>query len=363
MTRRLSKNQKSTVTSFILVGIICALCVSNVRTVQAQTYRAVPGVRIRAMAASATTEVGDIAAAVQLSGGTYVISDNANNHLHFYSAAGRFLRTAGRRGAGPGEFQSVRWLGECGRDSVYAFDSMQNRISVFAVDGKFVRSFAPPSALVGFVRCTLDGTMLYVASSSAADMTRRGAIQTSDNTGRLLYRSPDLLLEEGRPLGKSIKVAIAPEGMAYGNGDSAFVTMLSVRGATPHRVPAGAAGREPTQANRNAAVEYWATAIKGTEYEYEQMRVRIRKLPPVKTLPAYTDVFIDVATKALWVKTSTFGDPSTILERRSLDGAMQGTATLPPGLEIQQIRSDVLMATRVDAKTGEEFLVTYRLVR
>ena len=345
----------------LLAAGLCLAAATHV--LRAQTLRAVPAVRIRAIAAGPANEVGDIAAAVHLSSGTYAIADNVNNQLHFYSAAGRFMRTVGRRGTGPGEFQMVRWLGECGRDSVYAFDVMQNRISVFAPDGKFVRSFAPPAPLVGFVRCTLDGTMLYVASGNTLGAIRRGAIQTSDNTGKLLYRSPELLLDEGRPLGTSIKIAIAPQVVAYGNGDSAFVTMMSVRGETPHRVPAGLAGREPTVANRNAARDYWATAIKGAEYDYERMRDMIRKLEPVKTLPAYTDVFIDVATKAMWVKTSTFGDPSTILERRGLDGARQGTATLPPGLKIQQIRGDVLVAMLPDAKTGEQVLVTYRLVR
>ena len=330
---------------------------------RAQIYRAVPGVRIRAMAAGLANEAGSIAAAVRLSSGMYVIADNANSQLHFYSAAGRFVRTVGRRGNGPVEFQTVRWLGECGRDSVYAFDVMRNRISVFALDGKFVRSFAPPAALVGFVRCTLDGTMLYAASGSTLGMTRRGAIQTLDNTGKLLYRSPELLLDEGRPLGNSIRIAIAPDGMAYGTGDSAFVTMMTVRGETPRRVPAGLAGREPTAANRNAAMEYWATAIKGAEYDFERIRGIIRKMPPVKILPAYTDVFIDVATKALWIKTSTFGDPATILERRGPDGAKQGVATLPPGMNIQQIRGDVLTAIIADAKTDVQMLVTYQLVK
>lgn len=345
----------------IFAAGLCVLTTFNV--LHAQTYRAVPGVRIRAMAAGTANEVGDIAAAVQLSGGTYVIADNVHDQLHFYSAAGRFIRTVGRRGAGPGEFQTVGWLGECGRDSVFAFDVMQNRISVFALDGTFVRSFPPPTSLVGFVRCTLDGTMLYAASAGTPGTTRRGAIQTSDNTGKLLYRSPELLLDEGRPLGNSIKVAIAPEGMIYGNGDNAFVMMMSIRGETPHRVPAGLASRQPTEANRNAALEYWATAVKGAEYDYERKRVVMRKLEPVRTLPAYTDLFIDAVTKAMWVKTSTFGDPSTILERRGLDGAMQGIATLPPGLKIQQIRGDVVIATMTDARTGEQMLVTYRLMK
>lgn len=345
----------------ILAAGLCLLTTPDV--LHSQTYRALPGVRIRAMAAGTANEVGDIAATVQLSAGTHVIADNVHNQLHFYSAAGRFIRTVGRRGAAAGEFQTVGWLGECGRDSVFAFDVMQNRISVFAFDGTFVRSFTPPASLVGFVRCTLDGAMLYVASGSTLGIIRRGAIQTSDNTGKLLYRSPELLLDEGRPLGNSIKVAIAPEGMVYGNGDSAFVMVMSIRGETPHRVPAGLANREPTEANRNAAIEYWATAVKGAEYDYDRKRVVIRKLQPVSTLPAYTDLFIDAGTKAMWVKTSTYGDPSTILERRGLDGAMLGTATLPPGLKIQQIRGDVVIATMTDLKSGEQMLVTYRLVK
>ncbi|MEP6833884.1 MAG: 6-bladed beta-propeller [Gemmatimonas sp.] len=341
-----------------------ALTLSLSTVAFAQPWRAVPGVRIRAVAAADTTaEVGDIASAVQLSGGTIVIADNINYQLHFYSAAGRFLRTIARRGEGPGEFKSVRWVGECSRDTVFAYDHMLNRITVFGTDGKVIRSFAPAVPQTGYVRCLLDGTTLYVARSAMSELSSRGVLQVSDKAGKLLYRSPEMLLDDGRPLGTSMKIAIAPEGFVYGSGDSARVMMMSLHGESPHRISAGIADRAPTDVNRDAAVEYWATFIKGTEYDYERMRGLFRKLPPVKTLPAYTDVFADVVTKAIWVRTSTFGDPSTLLERHAMDGTLQGTATLPPGLEIQQIRGDVVLAVAKDSKTGEQLLVTYRLVK
>lgn len=350
----------------IAIACVAALCMvlsSEVQRADAQVYRATPGVRIRAAAAGPNSGVGDIASAVQLTNGTFVIADNINSQLHFDSAGGRLIRSVGQQGTGSSEFRALRWVGECGRDSVYAFDYILNRISVFSADGTLSRTFPTPAAGTALVRCSLDGTMLYVALAGMKGLASHGAFQTTDNKGKYLYRSPDLLLDEGRPLGKSIKIAMAPAGVVYGNGDSAFVRLMSVRGESPRKIPAGVTGRAPTDTNRNVAIEYWAKVVKGTEFEYEQMRQALRKLPKVDALPAVTDVFVDATTNAIWVRTSSLGDRFTVLERHAMDGALQGTATLPPNIEIQQIRGDVVVAMFADAKTGVESLSTYRLSR
>lgn len=350
-----SRRRLATIVAFASTIALCALP----QTSSAQEYHGVAGVRIRAT--SAGVEVGDIASAVQLTSGIIIIADNANRQLHFYSALGRFIRSVGRNGDGPGEFRAVKWVGECGRDTVYAYDYMANRVSTFTAAGVLVKTSTPPVGEVAVMRCTVDGNMLYVASASNRGMSSFGAIQTADAAGKFLYRGPEVLLRENRPLAPSISIAIGPDGIVYGTGDSTFVRSMSIRGEGVRKLPFGQLGRAPTEANRTASINYWATQIRDTQEGYEKMRQMLRKLPPVKTLPAYNDLFVDITTKSIYLKTSNLGDPATVLDRLGPDGVTQGRVTLPPDLEVQQIRTDVLLAKQTDPATGEQLLVRYRL--
>lgn len=59
--------------------------------------------------------------------------------LRVYDAAGRYVRTLGRRGQGPGEFRQLWdfWFWE--DDSIAAFNFYPVFVDVFAPDGRFVR--------------------------------------------------------------------------------------------------------------------------------------------------------------------------------------------------------------------------------
>lgn len=340
---------------------------ATAQSANALEYRAIPGVRINAGSTGAGAEIGHISAVAQLTNGSIVIGDDANGVLHMYSAGGRRIRTVGRNGAGPGEFKSIRWVGECGRDTLYVYDSMQSRISVFEANGTLVRSFSPPLPRVAYVRCAADGTMAYVAASGMSGLASRGVVQVMDRAGMLLYRSPDLLLDDGQPLGRSMKISAVSGNVAYGNGDDAVVTIVPLTGkmVSPNalrRVTAGSARHAPSAANRDASLEYWATYLPGTQADYEQLRQFLRKLPAVKTVPAYSDVFVDAVTNVLWTQTSVLGDGATVLARTALDGTAQGRAILPPNLIVQQIRGDVVVAKVANAGTGVESVVVYRLV-
>lgn len=348
----------------MLVGATIALTISVpcAHTGNAQEYRAAPGVRIQATGAGHRAEIGSVSSAVRLSNGSFVIADNTNLQLHFFSAGGGYLRSVGRDGAGPGEFRAVRWIGECARDTVFAFDYMQNRISVFSADGALVRTFSTPNAQTVLVRCGVDGTMAYVTAGDFVGTTSRGVVQTYSPAGKLLYRTSELFLDEGRPLGKSIKLSVGDNNLIFGNGDSAFVTMMTSVGSMRKKLPAGILGRAPTDVNRTAATEYWVNYLRGGENDSEMTRRYLNGLPQVKTLPAYNEMFLDDIAKAAWVQTSVLGDPATVLERVALDGTRLGRVSLLPNLMVQQIRGDVLVAKMANPVTGDESVVTYRLV-
>jgi hypothetical protein len=65
--------------------------------------------------------------------------DGGDCRIAVFDREGKYLRDIGRRGSGPGEFQSMRplWLHD-GQVAVY--DSRQFRASVFSTEGRFLRS-------------------------------------------------------------------------------------------------------------------------------------------------------------------------------------------------------------------------------
>ena len=87
----------------------------------------------------------------QLSGDNIVVADNGSADLRFYDSRGRFLKRVGRRGAGPGEFQSLKLVPNWHSDSIVVFDQGLHRVSFISSDGRFGRAVqvASPSAQPG----------------------------------------------------------------------------------------------------------------------------------------------------------------------------------------------------------------------
>ena len=91
-----------------------------------------------------------------------------------YSPTGKFTRTFGRSGPGPGEFswavEDLFWLPA---DSIMMVDGLNHRATVFAPDGRYVREIQTPSQLVNGIVLNWPSRVLmsgHVASSSAAGL-------------------------------------------------------------------------------------------------------------------------------------------------------------------------------------------------
>jgi hypothetical protein len=64
----------------------------------------------------------DIQGIVRLPDDRIAVADQGSSQLRVYSPTGVFLDSWGRSGRGPGEFQLIRGIGQCGADSVFVFD-------------------------------------------------------------------------------------------------------------------------------------------------------------------------------------------------------------------------------------------------
>lgn len=80
----------------------------------------------------AATEFSRITAAFRLSSGIIAVANGATSEIRLFNERGHYLRSFGRRGAGPGEFRTLGWLGRSG-DTAFVFDPRLRRITSVAL--------------------------------------------------------------------------------------------------------------------------------------------------------------------------------------------------------------------------------------
>ena len=108
--------------------------------------------------------------AARMSDGSIVAVDRGSNQIRVYDADGRHLRTMGRQGEGPGEFENgpfQMWVAAA--DTIWAGDYFPWRFNLFSADGEFVRGvgFTPQ-----FINSSMGGGVLANGYSVNSTETR-----------------------------------------------------------------------------------------------------------------------------------------------------------------------------------------------
>jgi len=68
------------------------------------------------------------------------VSDRKESHIKVYDQNGKYLRTIGRKGQGPGEFQRITRIQILTSDNLLVYNSKTRRLSFFSLDGLFITS-------------------------------------------------------------------------------------------------------------------------------------------------------------------------------------------------------------------------------
>lgn len=84
----------------------------------------------------------DIRGAVYSDQGMLVVADGGSRELRVFDGTGHFVRSFGGYGDGPGEFQDIAWLDQCGGAAVVVFDPIRSRITKWDLNGTLLDGFA-----------------------------------------------------------------------------------------------------------------------------------------------------------------------------------------------------------------------------
>ncbi len=341
----------------------------------------VPSVDISAVGQDGQVVLEQPVGATRLSDGTIVVADAGAAALRFFAASGRVLRTVGRRGGGPGEFQIISWLGQCGPDSVFIWDLAQRRMSVFSRAGDLVRTYplpadgsAGPSPFV--LACSRTGVFAFqplprnLRPSDPASSIVRGsvAVYLADANGRItdsIAEMPgsEMFVFRGgggpRPLGKTTSLALSAERLFIGTADSALVEGYTLRGSRFPAVGLRIERRRPRAANQEAAVSMVAARVPPPVRDAVRQHMLGLALP--EWLPPYSALLTD-GEGVLWAVLSSPGDGITALRALTSDGRALADVRVPVELTVHEIGRDYILGAAQDAD-GAPRIVLFRLRR
>lgn len=310
---------------------------------------------------------GYVAGAARLSDGRIVVADGRALVLRYFDARGRFIREAGRRGDGPGEFSAIRWMGECGGDSIFVYDPELRRLSVFAPGGGYARSFTANTPVEGRgpveLACSRGGPLVVSTRSNAAARRPVGPhrltapVAVLSREGEIVrdlgdFPGPDRYRHRGSdaplPLGKHLSVAIAGDRVFVGTADRHEVGVFSVDGVQRALYRWTAGDLRLTAADHRRYVDHQLSLV-ANPAQRRSLAAWYRDLDFPAQLPAYASFRTDPQGN-LWVagylRPGARQSPWTVL---APDGRYLGTVNMPRRFKVFQVGPDFVLGRWQDS--------------
>jgi hypothetical protein len=340
-----------------------------------------PDVRIGDGAGSPEYELFHPQAATVLEGGVIAIANAGTSEIRLYDRDGRHLRSLGRSGAGPGEFQWVAWVGAVG-DTLVAFDSRLRRLTWFDTAGTVVRTQAlGPAGGGGFPEAVgmLDDTFIarsgfdrtfgrgerrdtLVLYRYAADGTVADTLGRYPGEERYFLQAADFAMQFEPIYGRTAFAHAAADRVAVGATDTHAFDVHDANGLVL-RVRANRAGTRVSA--RDIERERATRQGRGRgmpQHVQDELARAVADIPARETLPAFAALRVD-RTGAIWVRDAALdADAPAWWTVYDADGTPRARALLPGGLHVHEIGADYVLGRTRD-EDGVEVIARFPLRR
>jgi hypothetical protein len=327
-----------------------------------------PRVDIGVAEGAAAYQFGRVAGALRLDDGRIVVADGQANELRYFDAQGRHLKTAGRTGGGPGEFQGMMHLLRLPGDSVAAWE-WTGRLSVFGPAGEFVRSrrIEPPAEGTMIVAEGIfpDGSILVAPAGS---LVLKSGTSVARDTGAVLryaaggtavdtvgrFPGTQVFTMSGTDNGGWATVSPVPfgletfravhGGLLYMADNARFEVAVYDAGGKLLRLMRAPHRTEPLTADeveRYKKDQIAAISGEGNERRMQERTLGAMRFPETKS--AFAAMRVD-RTGAVWLREHSpdSGAPGrwTVFAG---DGTLLGTVEVPARTHVVEIGSDYLL--------------------
>lgn len=334
------------------------------------TVAAEPEVTVGVVKGEAPYLLGGVADALRLDDGTLVVADCAAGELRSYDARGRFLRSVGRLGEGPGEFTFLRRVFRGGGDTLVAWDGLRLRATVFTPEGRVARTFELPLASGLSVPDVLgrleDGSFVArrpdLRTTAAPGTPYRAAVTLLllDAGGRPSDSVADLpagdLMAPATPRGpylglrfaRTAVFAVTPHGVYYGGQDGTGVIRFD---AALGRVGATRTLTRPDPVAADVEAAYRAVLDEGADRPPDGVvPATVAAFPD--SLPAYGDLVAGTDGR-LWVQDPSRPGRYPLAWTAYRDGAAVARLEMPPRFFPFELGPDWVLGVAYDELSVE----------
>lgn len=351
----------------------------------AWTVDSVPILRIGLLEGDAPYLFQDITGVLRLGDGRIVVADGLAKEIRFFDAHGVHMRTVGGPGQGPGEFQSLSWMGLCG-EGLYVFDRRQRRVSSWSLQGDYKETFQlrePDADRVPYrSSCGADGSILVAgwghrqrhSSNTTFEMFEQEApLSLIDPRTQEVVKVGQYISSERvyttnpvtgghttwtHPFGRGVVFTLDREHLYVGTSERLQVEVRDHQGRLLRILRGPDADltitSEDVAAYRSLTFSRPDSLLRGYLEEQEM------PMPPGK--PAYTRFLVDRA-RNLWVKRFVVSEAER--ERWGVfspEGRFLGHVAIPEGFHLLDVTDDRVVGVSRD-DLGVERVETRRLIR
>ncbi len=320
----------------------------------------VPFLTIGGSEADTTATFGLIVGATRLSSGAIVAVDRLAAAIFFFDAKGQLLRRVGRSGDGPGEFRLPEWIQQCTRDTLFVADGRQLRLSMIDSAGKFIRQMRYRS-VPWRTSCNREGVLAVLMYPEAVGVSStKSPVYTSQF--HLWYVAGDSTRVAGevpagqnRPMSALTSVAVGPDRVYIGPGDSGSVRVYDLSGRQLRPLSIDVTRRASTPVHYEAAIVRQVAPMR-TNAERERFKAQLLAIPRPSHLPVYQAVHTD-PTGNLWIVTSAPGDGFTEFVVVDPRGRPLGNPRVPLELVVYEIGRDYVLGYHEDFQAKPSLLL------
>lgn len=345
-----------------------------------------PTISMGGMNAAEEYQFNRVSSARRLRDGSILVANSGSAELRFYDSRGRFQRTVGRRGRGPGDYVSLILVPNFADDSIIVYDPDLSRLSVLDASGGFVRlvRFAPSrrggmvvrgqalgrmtdgSFLIretGLLAPTTEGrhrgTVVYVRYDQSGSVDTLGSF-VGDAVLVSMYGSN--LVFSGLPFLPTAQAVAAGDRFFYGDTESFSIRAYTVRGELTRIVRRTVATRRLDRRDYDAWVTDQLATIRDARAQVETGAFYASLFQPWP-LPAFGRLLVDVG-RNLWVAEFRAPGSRTASAWSVFDaqGVYLGDVVMPPRFMPLEIGTDYVLGLRT-GDADEEYVEMYALTR
>lgn len=328
-----------------------------------------PAVRIGAVAGNPEYLLSRVVGALRLPNGEMVIGNGGTNELRFYDAEGEFLRSEGREGEGPGEYEYMRALGRCRADGFVAFD-LSWQMNSYDMEGRFLEKtvLRTPDGITPYNRaCDPHGHFLILGWGRAATEGPRIGFYEARDRLLLTSRDGEIATDFGErivserigstggsrphPAGRATLFALHDDGVYVGSGATFEIELRGLDGELRSLLRGPSIPLETTDSIKAAYLE---RAVSRASLERRPaVRRQVGEWEWPSRVPAYTELVVDPDGTA-WLRAFRI-DPEEPEVWSLLDPARgyMGDVTLRSGQTLLEVGRDYLLLLERDARDVE----------